>query len=564
MNRRNRTVVVMSSSQVGKTLIMKAVIGYHVHQAPVSMLMVHPTLTMAKSFSQDRLSTMIRDVPVLRALIDEAASRKSGNTVLRKKFPGGHLTIAGANSPASLASRPVGLVLFDETDRYPASAGTEGDPCALGERRMDGYPYGRSIYFSTPTHEGASKIADMYSLTDQRRFFVPCPFCDHRQLLSWENLRWEEKNGKVVRDSIRYLCAQCGEGIAERYKAGMLLAGEWRPTATAARKGYVGFRINALYSSLKSWDDWIHVYREYRPKPETYQVFWNTVLGRLWKTAGEAPDWEKIYARREQYPFNRVPLGASIIVAGADVQADRIEVEIRAYGPRFESWCLDYRKLIGPTAQPDVWAQLDRLLTEEFPYEAGGSAKIYRLAIDSGYETMQAYNFARKWGPDRVMAVKGSSTKMAALLRTPSLIDRDSKGNKIAAGGVYVWIVGTDVAKTEIYRALRAKGEPNEFGRRHYPDLPEDYFKQLVAEVLVSKRSGSGAKRFYWELPPGARNEALDGNVYALAAAAAVGVDRWTPEHHEAYLAAHVRTGGPVQRPPEAPRRSRRRSRLFD
>ena len=144
-------IVVMSSAQVGKTLIFKAVIGYHIDVDPAPILVVQPTVEMAETFSKDRLAPMIRDTPVLRSKIADAKSRDSGNTIQKKNFAGGHVTMIGANAPSALASRPIRIVLCDEVDRYPTSAGTEGDPVNLARKRTITFRRRKRVaLFSTP------------------------------------------------------------------------------------------------------------------------------------------------------------------------------------------------------------------------------------------------------------------------------------------------------------------------------------------------------------------------------------------------------------------------------
>ena len=117
-------IVVMTSSQVGKTEIVLNTIAYFVDQDPSSILIVQPTLAMGQAFSKDRLANMIRDTEKIRECFKEARTRDSGNTVLHKKFAGGHLTIVGSNSESGLAYRTIRILLLDEVDRYEASAGT--------------------------------------------------------------------------------------------------------------------------------------------------------------------------------------------------------------------------------------------------------------------------------------------------------------------------------------------------------------------------------------------------------------------------------------------------------
>ena len=152
-------IVIMSSAQVGKTELLLNIIGYYIDYDPAPILVVQPTLKpMAEDFSKDRLAPMIRDTPALARKVRDVKAKSSGNTILHKAFPGGHVTIAGANSPSSLASRPVRIVLLDETDRYPPSAGTEGNPIKLAEKRTTAFWNRKKIKVSTPTIKGVSQI----------------------------------------------------------------------------------------------------------------------------------------------------------------------------------------------------------------------------------------------------------------------------------------------------------------------------------------------------------------------------------------------------------------------
>ena len=128
-------IVIMSSAQVGKTELILNIIGYYIDYDPSPILCLQPTLEMGQTFSKDRLAPMLRDTPVLRGKVKSVKAKDSGNTILHKIFPGGHITMAGANSAAGLASRPIKIVLMDEIDRYPPSAGTEGNPIKLAEKR---------------------------------------------------------------------------------------------------------------------------------------------------------------------------------------------------------------------------------------------------------------------------------------------------------------------------------------------------------------------------------------------------------------------------------------------
>ena len=183
---------------------------------------------MAGAFSKDRMAPMLRDTPALRGLVKDARARDSGNTMLHKTFPGGHITMTGANSPAGLASRPIRIVLCDEIDRYPESAGTEGDPVSLARKRTATFWNSKLVLTSTPTIKDLSRIEQAYLASDQRRYWVPCPDCGEFQVLKWANVRWDE--GKP--ETAHYVCEHCGSCLDEQHKTTMLQAGEWRADAT--------------------------------------------------------------------------------------------------------------------------------------------------------------------------------------------------------------------------------------------------------------------------------------------------------------------------------------------
>ena len=184
-----REVVVMSSAQIGKTEMVNNLVGFHVAQDPSPILVVQPTLDMAQTWSKDRLAPMLRDTPALQNLVKDPRSRDSGNTTLHKVFPGGHITACGANSPSSLASRPIRVVLCDEVDRYPVSAGTEGDPVSLAKKRAATFWNRKILLVSTPTNKGASRIEMSYEESDQRKYYVPCQHCGHKQIMAWSNVK---------------------------------------------------------------------------------------------------------------------------------------------------------------------------------------------------------------------------------------------------------------------------------------------------------------------------------------------------------------------------------------
>lgn len=170
-----KRVVVMSSSQVGKTEIILNVIGYYISEDPATILIVQPNKKpMAEDFSKHRFAYMIRDTPVLKGKISEKKSGEGDNTVFSKDFPGGFIAFAGANTPSDLAGRPVRVVLMDEVDRYPASAGEEGDPVELAATRSTTFWNRRSLMVSSPTLKDSSKIYENFMEGTQEEWEFQC------------------------------------------------------------------------------------------------------------------------------------------------------------------------------------------------------------------------------------------------------------------------------------------------------------------------------------------------------------------------------------------------------
>ncbi len=360
-----RRVVFMKAAQVGATEGANNFIGFVIHQAPGPMLAVQPTVELAKRNSRQRIDPLIEESAALRGLVRPAHSRDAGNTMLSKEFAGGILIMTGANSAVGLRSIPARYILLDEVDAYPASADEEGDPVTLAEARSLTFAHRRKVLLiSTPTVKGFSRIEREYEASDQRRYFVPCPHCGHRQWLAFERLRWDK--GKP--ETAAYHCASCDEAIAEHHKTAMLAAGEWRATAEATDPTTIGFHLSALYSPV-GWLSWEAIARAWVAAQgsdgatgsatgssdlERVRAFKNTILGETWVESGEAPDWQRLYDRRERWLPGTVPAGGLFLTAGADVQKDRIEVDVWVWGRGLESWLIDHVVIEGGPSEPSL------------------------------------------------------------------------------------------------------------------------------------------------------------------------------------------------------------------
>ena len=525
-------VVFMSGAQVGKTESGNNWIGYVIHQAPGPMMAVQPTVEMAKRNSKQRIDPLIEESEALREIVQSPRSRDSGNTILSKEFPGGVLVMTGANSAVGLRSMAARFLFLDEVDAYPGDVEGEGDPVNLAMARTRTFARRKVLLCSTPKITGMSRIEAAFEESDQRRYWLPCPHCGEFQVLKFAQLRWP----KGEPEKAVYICEHCRREIQNHQKQWMLPRGQWRKGAAGDGRT-AGFHLSSLYSPVGwfAWSDAAKQFEQAQKNPALLQVFVNTVLGETWTLLGEAPDWKRLYERREQYRIATVPRGGIFLTAGADVQKDRIEIEVVVWGRGKESWSVDYRVLEGDTSRQAVWDQLTGLLNETYEHASGVQMPILQLAVDSGYATTEVYEWARRQG-GRVVVVKGDQ-RSGAVLGAPSPIEVGPLGGKVKRG-VRVWPVNSGMAKEELYRWLRLdgltdeeieQGAPFPSGYCHFPRYSEEYFKQITAEQLVTKLV-KGYKRVEWQKMR-ERNEALDCRVYARAAAARVGIDRFQEKH---------------------------------
>lgn len=500
-------IVIMSSAQVGKTELVLNIIGYYISHDPAPMLVVQPTIEMGQTFSKDRLAPMIRDTPALADKVWDVKARTSGNTILHKAFPGGHVTIAGANSAASLASRPVRIALMDEVDRYPPSAGSEGNPIKLAEKRTTAFWNRKKIKVSTPTLKSTSQIYKEWLSGTMEEWSVACPRCGKRQPYEWGRVRFSDATME---------CVGCHEHISET---------EWKQSvgeyvaAHPERRRKRSFHLNELASPWKRWRDviqeWEEAYKEYKECGDAtkLQTFINTALGEPWEERGKSADGDDILKRREEYAAE-LPDGVLALTAAVDVQADRFEVEVVGWGHGYESWGIRYDKIYGDPGRDPIWDELEACLDRELRFKSGAGLLIACACLDTGYHTTQCYKWLKKMElkGKRVYGVKGMGG-----MGLP-LIHGLSKNNPYK---VCLFILGVDSGKDLVMGRLNIKEAGP--GYCHFPinrdrGYDEDYVKGLNSEQKVTKMKDGRAVVKWEKKTAGGRNEPLDLRNYNTAA----------------------------------------------
>ena len=514
-------VVVMKSARVGYTKILDHVLGYFVHQDPSPILVVQPRVEDAEDYSSTEVEPMLRDTPVLAAIVGDLKAKDGKQRLLKRVFRNGSsISFVGANSPGGFRRITSRVVVFDEVDGYPAGgAGNEGDQIALGIKRSETFWNRRIVLGSTPTVKGLSRIEKAWLESDQRRFYVPCPHCGEHQVLEWggpdtpHGIKWDrDEAGNGDPATAHYVCIN-GCIIEDADKPDMVAGGEWR--ATAPFKGRAGFHIWAGYSLFPnaSWSNLVAEWLRVMSDPLSRQTFINLVLGEPYEDRGDRALKEERLLERGEVWAAEVPDGVAVLTAGVDAQQDRLELELVGWGRNEESWSLAHEVFQGDPTEPSVWRDLDAYLQRIFRRADGRGFEIMATCIDSGgTATQQVYDFAKARLKRRVWAIKGASA--VGGLRSPVWPTKSpSSRTKRAFKPI---ILGVNAAKDAIRARLHI--EQAGPGYMHFPaDRDLGWFSQLLSERSVVKLTG-GHRYRVWELPAHRANEALDCRVYAYAA----------------------------------------------
>lgn len=526
-------VVFMKGSQIGATEAGNNWLGYIVHHAPGPILMMRPTVNDAKKASKQRLAPMIRDTPVLAERIAPVRSRDSGNTLLSKAFPGGTLTLAGANVVADLKSSAQRFLFPDEIDEYKGDVEGQGDPIDIVEKRTLTFQSRRKVFLvSTPTIKGMSRIEKAYLASDRRRFMIACPHCGHADFLTWEgpdrvagvpgihhHIRWDPG----LPETARMVCGECEKDVHERHKPAMLAGGHWEAFGESATHGY---HLSGLYSPWLTWAEAAREFLEVKDDPFRLRVWINQILGETYEERGDAIEPESILARLEAYPVGvDVPAGVGFLVSSTDVQDDRLETLVLGFGAGEESWVIDHQVFRGDTAGREVWAQLRRYLVgSRFRHENGALMPIEISTVDTNFRTQEGYHFCKINARRNVFAVRGGRERGKPIVQTSSVDKRHR---------VKVFTLCTDTAKDVIFGRLRImpfRSGSSAPGVVHFPEaygggpasIEQRGVDQTFADQLTSEKAQwlwdkrRGPVRVWYKTEE--RNEILDLFVYAFAA----------------------------------------------
>lgn len=515
-------IAVAASSQVGKTEMELNMLGYAIDIDPGPIMFVLPnTKPVAEDFSKRRISAMIRDTPRLRKKVADVKSRNGNNTIFNKTYPGGMLTITGANSPSNLASTPCRYVFGDERDRWPKSAGTEGDPWGLVEARTITFYNHKMVEVSTPTIKGYSAIEKAFNTGTQEYWCVECPHCHEYNFIKLGNINFEyekkEINGEkqFTVTKIEYVCPECGcisteSDIRKQPK-------KWiAKNPDAYKNGVRSFWINAFSSPWMTWEKIILKFLQADGDPDKLKTVYNTLFGELWEDRSGVVDEDTLLARREPYEAE-LPDGVLCLTCGVDTQNNRLEYEVVGYGHFKEDWGIEKGMIMGKPDDDETWERLDRIIDKTWKFKDGKGLKISLTFVDSGGNyTQDVYSQCNRRINKRVFAIKGANREGTPYISVPKQVNILDT-NKRVIGKAWLYYIGVDSGKEKIMSKLEVQQPGTKYS--HFPLDDERGYDMNFANGLLSERMVFQDKRWRWvKLPGHNRNEALDCRNYANAA----------------------------------------------
>ncbi len=521
---RTQEVVIMAASQVLKTEVLLNFVFESIDQDPCAMLVVQPTEKAVSDFVSQRLDPAIDAMDRIKVLIPSARKRDSGNKRTEKNFPGGALYLGWSNSPSELASKPIKKLALDEVDRYPVSLRDEGSPVKLAEQRTANYPRRKILKTSTPKIKGASVIEEEYESSSQGQYFVPCPHCNHYQVLVFGQLRWKETiddDGVVHQwpDTTTYLCIDCEEPIEERFKPQMLAAGEWRHRyAQRVKRGY---HISGYYSPVGlgfSWGERVQKWIDTGGDPAKLQTFVNLHDGLPYEDHSAELETTDLKDRAEGFALRTLLPNYVLLTLGVDVQKGYFAFHLVAWRHGERCHTVDYTEIPADPSRSEEWEKITEYRRRPIRNSFGMDVRVAMTAIDSGNgqdgHTNEAYKYARKYRHDDVMVIKGHSQSNRPVLGRPKRQDIKNEKGDVDRNGVDLWMVGTDTAKGAFFSRIdgdRQHCQPDDWMVRFSKALPDTFFTGVVSEYF-DHDTGKYEKRHK-------RNEPLDTWVYAYAAA---------------------------------------------
>jgi phage terminase large subunit GpA-like protein len=497
--------------QFGKSELECNVVGYTMCEVGGPIMVCLPGQVSLDKWIDQKLNPLIEETPAVRRTLASMASRDAANRRTFKEFEGGQLYLEHAGNPVRLKSTSVRTLILDEFSSLANALRTGDDPEQVVDGRTSAFPstYKR-LKVGTPEIKGVCRIDGLYQRSDQRRWYVQCPDCGHRQPLEWSGLHYTPDASACW-----YACRECAVVIEEHQKDALIDGGQW--VAENPESPIRGYAANALYHKMGRGPRWLDLVREWisaQNDPARLKTFINDRLAEPWEDpAMRAVKHNVIADRAEPYRLRTAPAGVLAVTAGVDTQDNRLAVHITGWGRGLAAWTLDYIELPGDPADEAVWAALTELLNRPIEHASGALLRAEAMAIDAGGHRTEAVKaFVRSRRVRRPMAIFGAIPNNAPVLSKGKLQDINWRG-QLDKRGVLIHHVGTVAVKHLLFSRLSTDAEKQPDARLvHFSDeLPPEYFTGLVSETYNPAKNRFDKRR-------GARNEPLDTWVYSYAA----------------------------------------------
>ncbi|UMR98614.1 phage terminase large subunit family protein [Escherichia coli] len=541
-NDRIRTVNLIKSARVGYTKMLLGVVGYFIEHKSRNSLLFQPTDSAAEDFMKAHVEATLRDVPCLKALSPWLGRKHRDNTLTLKRFSSGvGFWCLGGAAAKNYREKSVDVVCYDELSSFEPDVEKEGSPTLLGDKRIEGSVWSKSIRGSTPKIKGSCQIEKAANESAHfMRFYVPCPHCGEAQYLKFGDdatpfgLKWEK--GKP--ETVYYLCEH--NGCVIRQPELDQTDGRWicEKTGMWTRDGLtfystgdeeilpprsISYHVWTAYSPFTTWAQIVYDWLDALKDPNGVKTFINTTLGEPYEEAvAEKLDFELLLEKVCHYGA-QVPVRVVYLTAGIDSQRNRYEIYVWGWGPGEEAFLVDKIIIMGRPDDEETLTRVDAAINKKYRRTDGQEMGIARVCWDTGgIDPGIVYARSKKHGIFRVLPIKGASVYGKPVITMPKTRNQH---------GVYLCEVGSDTVKDLMYARLALPAVPlsqQEDCVFRFPDNTEIFTdveaRQIVAEELVEKVV-NGKIKLQWD-KKGRRNEALDCLVYAYAALR-LSIQRW-------------------------------------
>jgi phage terminase large subunit GpA-like protein len=498
-------------SQTSKTTILMIGAAWRMVNNPTPTIWVMPTEHLARSFSENRWQPMVDDCHKLAALKPVNHNRWKA---LEMSFRDATMTMVGSNSPASLASRPAGLLIMDETDKFALPTSREAGAVALAENRTKSYTNALRVKASTPT-TGEGEIWQAFTGADQRYYFVPCPHCGHKQRLIWGRVRWadeaKEADGKwnleAVKRTAHYVCESCEGQINSGHKTKMLREGEWRPTNPNAPTGKRSYHLNSLYAPWRScgFGELAAQFLASKSGLIGLQDFINGALAEPWEE--QATDESRPLEVGEYRLREPIEEGTARIMA-VDVQQDHFYFACRAFAKDGSSKLVDEGRL---TTWADLEFKVQELGLDQQRNIGGTMAKL--VVVDSGFRTDEVLDVCLR---NRYIPAKGEDRADGYGVKFGKTLRKAISVLKPYRRGYFLMLFSSPAAQDVLEWLRGGKGPAWTVAA----DASEEYKAHLDAHRKVVKRSPlTGRENYIWRQIGRRPNHMLDCELMILALA---------------------------------------------